>query len=192
MIYSLGFATVLDANVIYPAPIRDLLLNLADLELFSPKWSELIQDEWIRNLLKNRTDLSKAKLLRTANMMNAAFPDAEVGGFEVLIDQLELPDPNDRHVLAVGIKCNADAIITFNKKDFPRKILNQFNIEVYDPDEFLNLLNDLSPSRVKKAFDNQLDSLKNPPMTKIELIETLVNCNLRTAVKLFMEDSETH
>ena len=185
MIYSPRFTVVLDANVIYPAPIRDLLLNLADLEIFSPKWSELIQDEWIRNLLKNRPELSKAKLLRTVNMMNAAFPDAEVYGFEELIDELELPDPNDRHVLAVGIKCKADAIITFNKKDFPRQYLSQFNIEVYDPDKFLNLLNNLSPATVNRALENQLNSLKNPPMTKIELIETLVKCNLKVAIKLF-------
>ncbi len=185
MIYFPRLTIVLDANVIYPAPIRDLLLNLADLDIFSPKWSELIQDEWTRNLLKNRPDLSKAKLLRTVNMMNAAFPDAEVYGFEELIDELELPDSNDRHVLAVGIACKADAIITFNKKDFPNRYLDQFNIEVYDPDELLALLNSLNPSIVRKAFENQLDSLKNPPMTKVELIEVLLNCNLKTAMKIF-------
>jgi len=118
-------------------------------------------------------------------MMNSAFPDAEVFGFEELIDQLEFPDSNDRHVLAVGIKCKADAIITFNKKDFPPQYLSQFNIEVYDPDKFLNLLNNLSPSTVKRAFKNQLKSLKNPPMTIIELIEKLAKCNLKTAHKLF-------
>ncbi len=74
MIYSPRFAVVLDANVLYPAPIRDLLLNLADLEIYSPKWSEIIQEEWIRNLLKNRPDLTRSKLNRTVKMMNSAFP----------------------------------------------------------------------------------------------------------------------
>lgn len=103
MIHSPRFTAVLDANVIYPAPVRDLILNIADLEVLSPKWSEIIQDEWLRNLLKNRPDLSKSKLLKTVQIMNQAFPDAEVHGFEELIEELELPDSNDRHVLAVGI-----------------------------------------------------------------------------------------
>ena len=108
MIYSPRFTVILDACVLYPAPIRDNLLNLADLEIFSPKWSEIIQEEWIRNLLKNRTDLSKAKLGRTIQAMNVAFPDAEVHSFEEMIGLIELPDSGDRHVLAAGIKCKAD------------------------------------------------------------------------------------
>ncbi|MEM6965338.1 MAG: PIN domain-containing protein [Bacteroidota bacterium] len=185
MIYSSRFNVILDANVIYPAPIRDLLLNLADLEVISPKWTEIIQEEWIRNLLSNRKDLTRSKLLRTVNLMNLAFPDAEVYNFEELIDELELPDPDDRHVLAAAIRCKADAIITFNTKDFPDKYVNQFNIEIYNPDKFLILLNRLSPQLVKKAFENQLDSLKNPPKTREELIETLVNCNVTSADKIF-------
>ena len=185
MIHSPRFTAVLDANVIYPAPIRDLLLNLADLEIFLPKWSEIIHEEWIRNLLINRSDLSKSKLMRTVKIMNSAFPDAEVHGFEEMIDKLELPDLDDRHVLAVAIQCKADAIITFNLKDFPAKYVKQFNIEVYSPDKFLNLLHKLSPETVKKAFLNQLDSLRNPPKSKDELVETLVNCNLKSASKIF-------
>ena len=185
MIHSPQFTVVLDANVIYPAPIRDLLLNLADLEIFSPKWSEIIQEEWIRNLLKNRPDLNKSKLMRTVRIMDLAFPDAEVHDFEELIDELELPDLNDRHVLAVAIQSKADAIITFNQKDFPSKYVKQFNIEIYTPDKFLNLLYKLSPNIVNRAFQNQLDSLKNPPKTKEELIATLVNCNLKSAKKIF-------
>ena len=121
MIYSPRFVVVLDACVLYPAPIRDLLLNLADLEIYSPKWTEIIQDEWIRNLLENRPDLTKSKLARTVKAMNTAFPDAEVHSFEELIEFLELPDENDRHVLAAGITCKADAIITFNIKDFSKE-----------------------------------------------------------------------
>jgi hypothetical protein len=86
MIFSSRLILVLDACVIYPAPIRDILLNLADLGLYSPKWSEIIQDEWMRNLIKNRPDLTKSKLRRTIQAMNIAFPDAEVNSFEELID----------------------------------------------------------------------------------------------------------
>ncbi len=185
MIYSPRFTAVLDANVLYPAPVRDLFLNLADLEIFSPKWSQLIHEEWIRNLLINRTDLSKPKLMRTVKIMNSVFPNAEVYGFEELIDGLKLPDVDDNHVLAVAIHCKADAIITFNQKDFPSKYVREFNIDVYTPDKFLNLLHKINPEIVNNAFQNQLASLKNPPRTKEELVETLVNCNLKSAKKLF-------
>ena len=186
MIYSPRFAVILDACVLYPAPIRDILLNLADLEIYSPKWSEIIQEEWIRNLLKNRPDLSKQKLGRTIQAMNAAFPDAEVHAFEELIDLLELPDLGDRHVLAAAIKCKADAIITFNTKDFPKENLDQYNIEVYTPDEFVYFLNELNPSIVKQAFENQLASLKSPPVSREKLISILEKCGLRNASKLFV------
>jgi predicted nucleic acid-binding protein len=188
MIYSPRFTAILDACVLYPAPIRDILLNLADLEIYSPKWSEIIQEEWIRNLLKNRPDLDKPKLRKTAQAMNAAFPDAEVHSFEELIDLIELPDSDDRHVLAAGIKCKADAIITFNTKDFPRENLDQYNIEVYTPDKFVNLLHTLNPSIVKQAFENQLKSLKNPPMPKEKLIEILEKHGLKNASELFMKE----
>ena len=185
MIYSPRFTVILDACVLYPAPIRDILLNLADLEIYSPKWSEIIQEEWIRNLLENRSDLSKLKLRRTVQAMNAAFPDAEVHSFEELIDLIELPDSGDRHVLAAGIKCKADAIVTFNTKDFPKENLEQYDMEVYTPDKFLNLLNKLNPSIVKQAFENQLVSLKNPPVSKETLIKTLEKCGLKNASRLF-------
>jgi predicted nucleic acid-binding protein len=185
MIYSARFTAILYACVLYPAPIRDILLNLADIEIYSPKWSEIIQEEWIRNLLKNRPDLDKVKLRRTAQAMNAAFPDAEVHSFEELIDLIELPDSDDRHVLAAGIKCKADAIITFKTKDFPRENLDQYNIEVYTPDKFVNLLHTLNPSIVKQAFENQLKSLKNPPMPKEKLIEILEKHGLKNASALF-------
>jgi predicted nucleic acid-binding protein len=185
MIFSPQFVAVLDACVLYPAPIRDILLNLADLEIFLPKWSEIIQDEWMRNLLENRPDLTKAKLSRTVNAMNNTFPDAEVHDFEEMIDFVELPDPNDRHVVAAAIKSKANAIITFNKKDFPNDYLSPYNLVAYDPDAFITLLDELSSEIVREAFNNQLVSLKNPPKTKDELISILEKCGLKKAALLF-------
>ncbi len=176
---------VLDANVLYPAPIRDLLLNIADMEIYSPKWSAIIQEEWVRNLLGKRPDISRNRILRTVKLMDESFPEANVTEFEELIGELNLPDPDDRHVLAVAIKSEADAIVTFNRKDFPKNYLKTFNIVIYSPNEFLEVLHDLSPTLINQAFSNQLASLKNPPKTKTELIETLENCNIKSAAKLF-------
>ncbi|HFA49061.1 MAG TPA: PIN domain-containing protein [Bacteroidetes bacterium] len=185
MIYSTRFNVILDACVLYPAPVRDILLNLAEQELYSPKWSETIQEEWVRNLLLNRPDLTKPKLIRTVKAMNGAFPDALVHSFEKIIDSIELPDPDDRHVVAAAIRCNAHAILTFNKKDFPPEYLRKINIEVYIPDTFICILHDLYEASVNQAFNNQLASLKNPPKTKEELIHTLEKCGLIESVKLF-------
>ena len=180
------FSVILDANVIYPAPVRDLLLNLAYVELFSPKWTDTIQHEWISNLLKNRPDLNRDSLEKIVHAMNAAFPDANVFGFEDYLLELELPDTDDRHVLAAALKCEADAIITFNQKDFPIDYLMQFEVVTYTPDSFLRLLYQFSPDTVQQAFRNQLKSLKNLPQTKEELINTLVRYNIPSAKEILM------
>ncbi len=92
------FIVVLDACVLYPAPLRDLLLRLATTGLFSAKWSEQIHDEWTRNLIANRPKIEK-QVLKTRIMMDDAVPDALVTGYENLIDGLSLPDADDRMCL---------------------------------------------------------------------------------------------
>jgi hypothetical protein len=93
------YTVVLDACVLYPAPLRDLLLSLASAGMFGARWTEMIQDEWQRNLLKNRPDL-KDQIPRTVELMNSAIEDCLIQSYERLIDSFALPDPNDRHVLA--------------------------------------------------------------------------------------------
>jgi hypothetical protein len=102
MIHSGRFTALLDANVPYPAPIRDYLLHLANLSLYKPKWTTKIQEEWIRNLLANRPDLCKEALERTKSAMDSAFPDANVEEYEDLIYAIKLPDKDDRHVAAAA------------------------------------------------------------------------------------------
>jgi len=176
---------ILDANVIYPAPIRDLLLNLAEQELYNPKWSKIIEDEWIRNLLKNRPDLKRARLNKTVKVMNQAFPNAMVNSFEKLIETIELPDADDRHVVAAAIKSESKVIITSNIKDFPAKKLAEFEIEILTPDNFIVGLTKIDKDLVIKALKNQLASLKNPPMSKEDLINTLKKCGLNKSLKIF-------
>jgi hypothetical protein len=108
MIHSARFVAILDACVLYPAPIRDLLLHLANVELYTPKWTDQIHEEWTRNLLLNRPDISATQLQRTVNAMHKAFPDAIVCNYEVLISSINLPDKNDVHVLSAAIRCYCD------------------------------------------------------------------------------------
>jgi hypothetical protein len=66
-----NFTVIYDACVLYPAPLRDLLMWLAVTDLFKARWTDDIHDEWIRNVLKNRPDLSLEQLTKTKNFMNA-------------------------------------------------------------------------------------------------------------------------
>lgn len=130
------YTAVLDANVLYPALLRDVLLSLAHADLYSAKWTVHIRDEWTRSLLKDRPDQGE-KIEAAAMAMEAAVPDCMVTGYEHLIEGLRLPDPDDRHVLAAAIAGHADAIITWNEKDFPAHVLDPFGIELQTPDEFV-------------------------------------------------------
>lgn len=173
---------VLDANVLYPAPLRDFLLRMAEADLFFPKWSDEIHDEWIRNLLKKRPDLKAVQLAKTRQAMDNAFEEANVKGFKNLIAELHLPDKDDRHVLAVAIKSGAGIIVTFNKKDFPVKSVKPHSIEVRDPDEFVVSFLKSNLSRVIKSFSRLVNALKKPPQTKDQVLTTLENCGLKESV----------
>lgn len=116
MIHSVRFKCVLDTNVIYPIEIRDLLFWFAYYDLYTPKWSKHIFDEWKDVMIRNGVSLEEAS--KRANKANLAFPDALVTNYEGLIGNLDLPDPKDCHVLAAAIKTNANIIVTNNLKDF--------------------------------------------------------------------------
>ena len=124
-----AFTVLVDACVLYPAPLRDLVMHLALADLFRAKWTDRIHEEWIANVLANRPDLSRGQLDRTRMLMDSHVRDALVTGYEPLIDTLALPDRGDRHVLAAAVRCNADLILTFNLRDFPPEVLEPFGIE---------------------------------------------------------------
>jgi hypothetical protein len=102
------FAAFYDANVLYPAELRNFLMHLAMTGLFRAKWSAEVHEEWIRNLLISRPELTRMQLERTRDLMDKHALDALVTGYEDLIPGVQLPDPGDRHVLAVAIRGRAD------------------------------------------------------------------------------------
>jgi predicted nucleic acid-binding protein len=131
------FTVLYDACVLYPAPLRDLLMHVAVTDLYLAKWTDAIHDEWTRNVLKGRPDVKLEQLQRTRDLMNAHVRDCLVTGYETLIDAVTLPDPNDRHVLAAAIRAGGDLIVTFNRKDFPERDLKPYGFEAQHPDDFL-------------------------------------------------------
>ena len=177
-----SFVAVYDACVLYPAPLRDLLLHLALTDLFRARWTDRIHEEWIRSVLASRPDLDARQLARTRSLMDLAVPDALVTGYEGLIEQLALPDPDDRHVLAAAIRAQAGVIVTYNLKDFPAEQLVPYGIEVQHPDEFVAHLLDLAPGAVCAAVRDQRQALRNPPRSVRELLDTFLSLGLASTV----------
>jgi hypothetical protein len=177
-----NFTAIYDACVLYPAPLRDLLMHLALTDMFRAKWTSEIHDEWIRNVLQDRKDLKKEQLERTRDLMNSNVRDCLVSGYEELIPALNLPDENDRHVLAAAIFCGANVIVTFNVKDFPDTALKRYGIEAQHPDEFVRHLCDLSINQVCFAAKKQRATLKNPSLTVEKFLASLEKQGLAQVV----------
>ena len=112
---------------------------------------------------------------------------ALVTGYEDLIPGLQLPDPNDRHVLAAAIRGRADVIVTANLRDFPAETLAEFGIDAQHPDEFVLHLLDLAPGIVAEAARHHRESLKNPPKTVDEYLNTLEALGLTQTVSALRE-----
>lgn len=167
------FTVIYDSCVLYPAPLRDLLMRLALTDLYQAKWTREIHQEWIRNLLKNRPDLTIERLESVRNRMDLHVRDALVEGYEELIHGIKLPDPNDRHVLAAAIKANAQTIVTYNLSDFPSSVLSKYEIDAQHPDEFVRHLLDLSPAKVMATVQETRKSLKNPLTSSSDYLATL-------------------
>ena len=165
-------------------------MHLVQTGLFRAKWTEAIHEEWIGSLLKNRPDLTRSQLEWTRLQMNTHAEGCLVTNYEDLIPSLELPDQNDRHVLAAAIRAGADVIVTSNLSDFPRDTLAKFGIEAQHPDQFLTHLLDLAPNVVCAAAKRQRQSLKKPPKTVAEFLETLEATGLAQTVAGLREFAE--
>ncbi|MHB8898719.1 MAG: PIN domain-containing protein [Thermoguttaceae bacterium] len=176
------FTALYDACVLYPAPLRDLLMQLAVTDLFRAKWTDEIHEEWICSLLKNRLDLRREQLERTRNLMNTHVRDCLVTGYQELIPALTLPDPEDRHILAAAIRSRTDVIVTFNVRHFPQDVLSTYGIVAQHPDEFLMHLLHLAAPVVCAAAKRQRQNLKNPPKTVDDYLAALERQGLAQTV----------
>jgi len=181
---------VYDACVLYSASLRDLLLRLAETGLVDPYWSADIRNEWTRSLLRNCPDVNREKLARTCRKMDARFPCSLVQGYESIIPTLQLPDPDDRHVLAAAIYAKAESIVTLNLKHFPKSTLLPYGIEALSPDEFVSRLIQENPIRVLETVEYHRSSLKNPPKTVDEYLTTLKKQGLPKTVAFLREHKD--
>jgi predicted nucleic acid-binding protein len=166
-----NFTVVYDACVLYPASVRDLVVELARTGLLRAKWTARIHAEWINAASRDRPELDRSRLERVAQLMNSAIPDSLVTGFESLEATLtSLPDPNDRHVLAAAIHCGAQEIVTFNLRDFPDTALQRYDIRAIHPDAFVEHLLDLNSEVTCEAIRRIRRRLANPPCSAEDMI----------------------
>jgi hypothetical protein len=169
----LPFVVVYDANILYSAPLRDLLLRLAGTRLFQARWTERILDEVFTNLVSRRPDLDATRLARTRELMCEAVPDCLITGWEPLVPGLTLPDMDDCHVCAAAIRAGAQVIVTFNLHDFPAAALEPFAIDAQHPDEFVLNVIDLDPGAVVAVCRAQREALRRPPQSLLAFLDTL-------------------
>lgn len=166
----MAFTALLDANVLYPAPLRDLLLELALADLFRAKWSARIQDEWINALMRNEPHRDRARLQRTRALMEENMRDVLVEDYEHLIPAIKYIDPGDRHVVAAAIKSRADLIVTLNLKHFPAAELARWDLAAAHPDQFLQHQFHLS----QPAFLNAAKTCRARLKTRRNLSRTIL------------------
>ncbi|OIN57043.1 PIN domain-containing protein [Arsenicibacter rosenii] len=170
MIHSVRFTAVLDTNVVFPVVIRDLLFWFAYYDLYTPKWSRTIFDEWQEVMI--RKGISEPEAAKRVNKANLAFPDALVRNYESLIPTLALPDEKDRHVLAAAIRANANIIVTNNLKDFPDEYLATFDLKAVAADDFLTDIIDLNHDKALRAFKELVLNKRNPAMDEFAVLES--------------------
>lgn len=180
------FTAVIDACVLFSPLKRNLILSLAEAELFRVRWSAEILDETrdaTEEFFQKKGCLDwEDRSERAVQAMCQAFDDAIVSDFEELGSKIgELPDEGDRHVIAAAIKCKADVIVTENTKDFPRDILERYGIEAKTADEFIADAIDLNAGLALAAIKKMRLRLKNPAKTSEALLLDLEKCGLTLA-----------
>lgn len=163
------FVVLLDANVLFPFRKRDVLLRFYHAGLFRARWSGQILEEWTRNLLEQKPQLENS-VRSQQRAMQEHFPEALVAGHEPLIAALELPDPDDRHVLAAAIQCGAQHIVTDNIADFPADRLAPYDIEAIEADEFVSRTFDLYPAEALAVLRQLREHYRNPPYSPPEFV----------------------
>lgn len=167
------FTAFLDACVIVPLAPCDTLLRMADAGAFRPIWSQKVLDEALRALVRIHPDVDPSRFRSRFRSMNEAFDDALVDGWEPLASGIDLPDPDDTHVVAAALRGRADVIVTENLKDFPDSVLAPLGLEAVRTDAFLLDQFDLSPSGACRIVAEQAAAMRQPRVEVIQLLDRL-------------------
>lgn len=185
------YTALLDACVLYPMAMADALMSLATAGLFAAKWTTRIEAEWIRSLEENRPDL-QGRLDYRREQMREAVPDWEVDeqAWTICARGLELPDPDDVHILAAALAGHADCIVTANLKDFPAEVVAQLGIEVIHPDQFIVAQWDLDQLVAVAAFKRMRARWKKPQASAEDFAAAMERGGLPATAQRLREAAE--
>ena len=159
---------IIDSCVWHGAFVRHVLRHLALEGLFEPRWTALIESEWIQSVHRARPQISADRLVEVRDRFRAEFPD---GLLPVRLPRRKLPplpDPNDAHVVEAALECEADAICTLDDRGFPGPIMLSLGIEIVSPDELVSRLIAREPARGHRALHTHRIALRSPPMSAEE------------------------
>ncbi len=139
---------LIDACVLYPTVLREIVLGVAADGGFAPLWSARILEEWRRAAARQgQGEIAEFEIAAASRR----FPDARVSVAPLTEARLSLPDPNDVHVLAAAVDGRADELLTLNLKDFPTNALAAEGIIRRDPDGFLTEIFHAKPELVQRV-----------------------------------------
>ena len=168
---------VLDACVLYPFHTRNLLVECAVGRLLEARWTDRIHDEWVRNLA-GTPGLDMERLLRTRDLMRAAVPGADVTGYETLVPAIDLPDSDDRHVVAAAVAGGASVIVTWNIRDFPEAALALHGLRAESPDRLMLRLHAAAPDAMLAVVAQARRNLRVSRPTTAEFLQVLARQGL--------------
>jgi predicted nucleic acid-binding protein len=164
---------VADACVLLPMPLCDTILRSAEEpSFFRIVWSDEVLDEVRRGLLGGNFGYSASQADRRIQKMRAAFPEATITVPPSLIDGVRgIPDPNDRHVVALAIQAHADIIVTDNLRHFPAEALSAYNMTALSADEFLVHQYHLNPEVMLEKLDRQAAGIRKRRSEILQYLE---------------------
>ncbi|WP_209623381.1 PIN domain-containing protein [Saccharothrix coeruleofusca] len=166
------FPVFFDACVLFKPYLCDTVLSIAECGIYRPLWSGDVLTELERNLRKR--GVSEEQVARRLDRMSHHFPDAEVLGYEGLVDAMS-NHPKDRHVLAAAVRGGAEVLVTENLKDFPKAALDPYDIIAMHQDDFLQDQLDLAPGAVLAALRRQTSRYRKYPRSVEDLLDVLGN-----------------
>lgn len=165
------YLALLDANVLHPAFLRGAMLWFAEERLYRPAWSADILTEWRRSAQRRHPDISDDKLDQMQAIMSEQFAGAEITGYDAIVGALDLPDVDDRHLLAAAIVGRCHGVITANLKHFPPDKVAPFKMEIVHLDDFIVNIIDLHPSRAVAACKRHRAAMTKSKPTQDEYLE---------------------
>jgi hypothetical protein len=147
---------VLDACVLVPMALCDLLLRLAEEPaIYRPLWSEQILTEMTK-ALRTKLHRSSEEVAWRRQQLKEAFPEAMITVPSALLKAVEcIPGKNDRHVLAAAIMGRANAIVSQNSRHFPKDCCEKYGVVCQKPDDFLIDQYHLHPQLLLDKLDDQ-------------------------------------